>query len=238
MIQAKSGGALLSAIVNSVPFPDRLTLLPVVKFDPIPVPVPLPPYQAMFNPENWNIEEHMVYNQESPAGSKGGPVRYVKETNRTLSFDLIIDGTGASGEKRSVTLDLLYLKEVIGYNGEEHRNNRVIVVWGTNIFKGVFYEIKINKTLYKTDGTPLRAKVSLKFKEDTSLEKSILNRNMRSADLTREHIVKSGDRLDLLANHMYGDSRFYLEVARANRMTTFRTGLTPGLKLIFPPTEK
>lgn len=239
MIQAISGGSSkLSALLNSVPFPGKLTLIPVVKFDPVPIPIPLPPYQAMFNPENWKIEETTVYNQESSAGSKGGPARYVKECSRTLSFDLIIDGTGASGEKRNVTLDVFYLKKVVGYNGDEHRNNRVIVIWGTHLFKGVFYDIKVENTLYKPDGTPLRAKVSLKFTEDTSLEKSILDRNMHSADLTREYAVKTGDRLDQLAHHIYGDSRFYLETARANRMTTFRTELKPGLKLIFPPTEK
>ena len=40
-----------------------------------------------------------------------------------------------------------------------------------------------------------------------------------------------------MSKKIYGDSKYYLEVARVNQLTNFRK-LTPGQELLFPPLEK
>ena len=50
-------------------------------------------------------------------------------------------------------------------------------------------------------------------------------------------MVKKGDTLPLLCFLIYGDSRHYLEVARANKLVNFRN-LTVGEELSFPPFDK
>ncbi len=228
-----------SALLNQVPLPGKLTIIPIARFSAVPVTVPLPPYVAMFNPENWEIQENVRYQTAQPDGANGTPSpTYAHNERRKLAFDLLIDGTGASGEKREVLSDIAYLRNVVGYNGDLHRPNRLIVIWGTQIFQGVLEDIKIKLTLFRPNGTPLRATVSLSLLEDTDQTTGQLKSDLRSADLTHIYRVKTKDRLDLLCDRVYNDSRFYIEVARANRLTSFRAPLPVGMELVFPPTEK
>lgn len=234
-----AAGSSLGAVVNQAPLPGKLTILPIVRFSAIPVPVPLPPYVAMFNPEQWEIQEGVRYQTAQPAGSDGTPTpTYANTERRKLSFDLLIDGTGASGEKREVLADILYLKKVVGYNGDIHRPNRLIVIWGTQLFQGVLENMGVKITLFRPNGTPLRATVSLSIIEDIDRTTGQLTSDLRSSDLTHLYRVRVNDRLDLLCHQVYDDSRFYMEVARANRLTTFRAPLPVGKELVFPPTEK
>jgi len=48
--------------------------------------------------------------------------------------------------------------------------------------------------------------------------------------------VRDGDTLPLLCERIYGDSRYYMAVARFNGLRQFRA-LTPGMALHFPPLE-
>jgi Contractile injection system tube protein len=231
------GGSGLSSMSNMVPDPGKLTIIPVAKFAPVPVPVPLAPYVAMFNPENWQIQENVVNNSDQAIGQVGAPARYLGIGPRKLSFDLIIDGTGASGEKREVLVDVVALKASIGFNGESHQTNRLLVIWGSQIFMGAVESLSIKFTLFRPNGTPLRATVSLGLVEDIEPVMGILKMNLKSSDLTRSRVTKMNDRLDLICYHLYNDSRYYLEVAKANNLTSFRN-LPTNTELIYPPTEK
>ena len=230
-------GGGLGGIMNLVPTPGKLTIIPVSKFSPVPVPTGLPPYVAMFNPENWQIQERAVYNTERARGSAGAPARSDGINSRKLSFDLIVDGTGASGEKREVLADVLLLKATIGFNGNLHQTNRLFVIWGTQIFCGVFESLSIKFTLFRSNGIPLRATVSLSFVEDIDPVTVILKMNLLSSDLTHQRLTKDKDRLDLLCHYIYQDPRYYIEVAQANNLTSVRK-LPVGVEMVFPPTEK
>ena len=51
---------------------------------------------------------------------------------------------------------------VYTYNGDIHRPNYVQVQWGKNInFNSVLKSFDTTYTLFRPDGTPLRAKISL-----------------------------------------------------------------------------
>lgn len=230
-------GGGLGSVLNLVPTPGKLTIIPVSKFSPVPVPTGLPPYVAMFNPENWQIQERAVHNTARPHGNDGAPARFDGIESRKLSFDLIVDGTGASGEKREVLADVLLLKTTIGFNGDLHQTNRLFVIFGTQMFRGVFESISIKFTLFRPNGIPLRAIISLSFIEDTDPVTGILKMNLLSSDLTHNRLVKDKDRLDLLCHYIYKDPRFYIEAARANNLTSVRK-LPLGAELTFPPTEK
>ncbi|NOR75025.1 MAG: LysM peptidoglycan-binding domain-containing protein, partial [Draconibacterium sp.] len=61
--------------------------------------------------------------------------------------------------------------------------------------------------------------------------------NNSSPDLTHVIIVKEGDTLPLMAFSIYGDPKYYLEVAKANSITNFRK-LKVGQQIFFPPINK
>jgi nucleoid-associated protein YgaU len=50
-------------------------------------------------------------------------------------------------------------------------------------------------------------------------------------------MVKLGDTLPQLCHLIYGDPRYYLQIADRNGLANFRI-LTPGLTLKFPPIAK
>ena len=109
-----------------------------------------------------------------------------------------------------------------------------IVLWGSQIFVGRLTSMKVDATLFKASGEPLRAKLDLEFKSYVSSEEEALRANRSSPDMSHLVEVRAGDTLPLLCYRIYRDSSYYLEVARYNNLTDFRD-LEPGRKLHFPP---
>lgn len=233
---ASATGGAQTSYQNQVPVLGKLMILPVLDFDPAPIPIG-PPYFAMFNPENWQIQTTLEHSEQSKDGGDGAVHAFKRIAPATLSFDLVIDGTGASGEKREVIADITYLKTILLFNGVLHKPNNLLVVWSTQIFKGVLTSFTVKHTLFRADGTPLRATVSLSLTEQKSIIGMILGMNLGSADLTHYRQVKANDRLDLICHQIYRDPKYYLEVARANNLTSFRK-LPVGSEITFPPVEK
>ncbi|MCK5703624.1 MAG: LysM peptidoglycan-binding domain-containing protein, partial [Cyclobacteriaceae bacterium] len=60
---------------------------------------------------------------------------------------------------------------------------------------------------------------------------------LQSPDLTHFKIVKEGETLPLIAKKIYGDSKYYLEIARVNNINNFRR-LKTGQQLVLPPIDK
>lgn len=233
---ANAAGGALGNLINLVPTPGKLTIIPVSELEPVPIPSG-PPYIAMFNPENWQVQHNLEYTPKGKTGADGEESSFDKINASTLSFDLLVDGTGASGEKREVLADILHMKTVLLFNGILHKPNNLLVIWGTQLFKGILTSMTVKHSLFRPDGTPLRATVTLNFTEQKTAQGIILGMNIASADLTHRRLVKSNDRLDLICSSIYGDSRHYLNVARANQLTTFRK-LPVGTELVYPPIEK
>jgi Contractile injection system tube protein len=229
-------GTILGPLMNLVPTPGKLVMIPVKDFGTIPEPAG-PPYIAMFNPENWQIQTKVKYRENAKPGDDSAEQNFDRIASPSLSFDLVIDGTGASGEAREVLADVLFLEKVILFNGEEHQTNKIFIIWGTQIFKGVALGMTVKYTLFRANGTPLRATITLEFLEHKSKDLKLLEMNPLSADLSRRYFLKNNDRLDLLCHYIYKNARHYIDVAQANNLTSFRK-LPIGTEIVFPPIEK
>ena len=229
-------GSGLDQLMNLVPLPGKLTIMPVKKYAPVPIPNGKP-FVAMFNPEQWSNKEEYIYEDAQPTGTQGSVQRFGFVRSPELAFELLIDGTGASGEKKEVTFELESLYKTVGFNGKEHRPNKLFLIWGYFIFQGVATSVETTYTLFRPNGTPLRAKVNLTFKRDTDSVTRILDMDLHSSDLTHLRTVKQGERLDQLSQGIYESPRFLLEIAKANGLTSIREVLE-GRKLVFPPVEK
>lgn len=155
-----------------------------------------------------------------------------------LSFELLLDGTGVTGNTSTSTVQkqLATLKKVTyAYNGEQHEPYPVIITWGSSVsFRGRLTSIDITYSLFDASGNPLRATVALSFtKFLTQKEKSALKKQS-SPDLTHIIEFKAGDTLPMLCHKIYNNSSYYLEVARINHLISTRQ-IKPGTKLYFPP---
>ena len=91
--------------------------------------------------------------------------------------------------------------------------------------------------MFNNDGTPLRAIGKATFAGAVSKELAARTVKTSSPDLTHKRIVQDGDTLPLMTERIYGDSKYYLEVAKVNGLVNFRQ-LKPGSEVYFPPIDK
>ena len=105
------------------------------------------------------------------------------------------------------------------------------------MFKGALTEMNIEFKLFKPDGTPIRAVAKAKFTGFVEDDLRAAKENNKSPDLTHLRTVKEGDTLPLMSFRIYGDSKYYLEVAKVNNIINFRK-LKTGQEIFFPPLQK
>ncbi len=210
-------------------------------------------FKTLLNPEKYVFKYKIEQNDDQASGTSSSAPRFNKALPEDLDLEFIFDRTGvitdygSSGSKDDKTFkdegggiidDIENFKRVIfDYNGDEHKPNYLIISWGTLLFKGTLSEMGITFKLFKADGTPLRAVAIAKFKGFVEDNLRVAKENNSSPDLTHVRIVKQGDTLPLMAFRIYGDSKYYLEVAKANEITNFRK-LKVGQRIYFPPINK
>jgi len=198
-------------------------------------------FTSLLNPEKYTLAYKIEYNDDQAAGSSGNDPRFEKMPLKDLDLEFLFDRTGIIAHNQNqdkdagVVDDIQQFKEVaFEYSGDEHRLYYLEIRWGSLLFKGILIEMNIEYKLFNPQGTPLRAVIKAKFKETVDPELRLADENRNSPDLTHIRIVESGDTLPLMAFRIYGDSKYYLQVAQANGITNFRT-LKPGQKIFFPP---
>jgi nucleoid-associated protein YgaU len=206
------------------------------------IPSPVPPFKAHVNPTSYTQSVQVSYSGKQAPGTSGAASNYDHTAPKTLSFDFLLDRTGALGNIGTgdigVTPDIIHFKKLtLNYEGEIHRPRYLKLIWGTLIFDCQLKSLDIEHKMFSPQGLPLRAILKTKFVEFTENTKRNALENKSSPDLTHVRIVKEGDTLPLLTHRIYGDSKYYLEVARINGLTNFRR-LEPGTELMFPPIEK
>ncbi len=198
---------------------------------------------VQINPESYTHEHTVNYNNQQALGSPGTTLWFKGIPPEKVSFDIYFDATGAvkSGglatfaKQATVQDQIKTFKDVcFTYNGSIHESNYLIISWGTLVFKCKLTSLNISYTLFKNDGTPLRAKVTASFEE--AIDEGLIAKeaNNQSPDLTHLVEIKEGDTLPLICYRIYGDSSYYMEVATFNNILNFRE-IKPGTKIYLPP---
>lgn len=198
--------------------------------------------ETLINPEGYTRDYAINYNDEQACGTSANDQQYKGTPPESMAFKFLFDRTGAMPGSPAipggVVAEILLFKQLtFEFIGDMHRPPYLTLTWGTLIFPCVLKSMKVQYKLFKADGTPIRAEITANFEKFVDFNLRTALENLLSPDLTHIHEVKSGDTLPLLAHKIYGDAKHYLEVARVNELTNFKT-LNPGQKLIFPPLEK
>lgn len=200
-------------------------------------------FNTLLNPENYRIRYQISQNESQAQGTSSAAPRFNKSLPEDLQLDFIFDRSGVikgyedeSGE--GIIGDIEKFKKVVlDYNGDQHKPNYLVVSWGSLLFKGSLKDMEITYKLFKPDGTPIRATIRATFKGFIEDNLRVARENNNSPDLTHIRMVGEGDTLPLMTFRIYGDSKYYLEVAKANKLVNFRK-LKPGQQIVFPPIEK
>lgn len=201
-------------------------------------------FNVKINPESYALDYKIKYSDDQASGTSGDLPKFDKTEPLNLSFKFIFDSTGAlpnttdDERENGIAAELAQFKKVVfEYVGEKHAPPFLELIWGTLLFRCVLTGMKINYKLFRPDGTPVRAEVDAKFKELVEPNERVAQENDQSPDLTHIRIVKEGNTLPLYCKDIYGDPKYYIEVARVNKLISFRN-LQAGQRIEFPPIEK
>lgn len=197
-------------------------------------------FEAFVNPAEITLSYEMEYAAASGAGTTGANMSFTRAKPGDLALTFFLDGTGANGRGFTVPVQSMvdHFQTVTGYNGDIHRPNYLLVLWGTiRVRRCILKSASIAYKLFKPDGTPLRAVISAVFSDSIDDQTRVALAQDSSPDLTHVRVLNAGDTLPAMCQQIYGDPTRYLEVARANGLDGFRA-LPAGTRLRFPPLEK
>ncbi len=189
----------------------------------IPIPV-------MFNPSEYTVEKS---NQNAEIGipGLGSPlIQFVRGNIETLKMDLFFDTYEMGLDVRLFT-SLVY--GLLKINPSTHAPPVCIFVWGTLIFTCVLDSVTQRFTMFLGPGFPVRATLSVVFKQYTSVEIETRQLPLESADHVKHRVVKQSDSLWSIAYEEYGDPGQWRAIAEANDIEKPRE-LEPGTPLMIP----
>lgn len=193
-------------------------------------------YDVLVNPDKYSDKSELKYStNSSPLGISAETVKFRGAGSKLFNMDFFFDSTGVM-TTQPVDQQIEQLKGLIySYNGDIHEPNYVKILWGTqSLFEGRLREWDIFYSMMDLDGTPLRAEIKAVFIGSASAQKKALEERRNSSDLTHIRVVKAGDTLPAMCFKIYGESRYYLQVAEYNSLDNIRS-ISPGDQLIFPP---
>lgn len=194
-------------------------------------------YDAMINPEKLVHNRTIEYNSQQAPDKSQPSVKYKLTPASNLSFDLVLDCTGVvDGKRMDLSDEIDRLKSLIyEYKSDIHRPAFVQLQWGLEEpFKGVLTQFNTTYSLFKSDGIPLRATISLAFTSYLDPKRIAKEENRNSPDLTHLVEVVKGDTLPSLSLRIYNSSDYFVQLATFNGLDKFRR-LQPGRQLTFPP---
>lgn len=198
--------------------------------------------EVLVNPESYSQKITVKFSEKQAPGTTAKLPKFSKIEPQKLDFELLFDSTGVingvKDQTNGVESELAKFKKlVLEYKGDKHRPRFLSIYWGTLKFDCCLETLDITYKLFRADGLPLRALAKVGFIGIMDDTKRVSKENSQSPDLTHVRTVKEGDTLPLMSFQVYGDSKYYIEVANANGLNDFRN-LKTGQKIKFPPIEK
>ncbi len=208
-----------------------------LKIKPLP-PSKLPEITVQFNPTAYSITKPVTWSPQSSTGTSASTASTTQSaTQINLNAPVLQFGGGGS---RTLVLELFFdvTEPVEGKPVDDVRQltNKIVkltrierdtnqppictVSWGNPLdppefpFIGVVTNLVQNFTLFKSDGKPLRARLTVTFTEWIDREKDLKQTDPEQT--TR--LVKRGDTLSSLAAEVYGDPNLWRIIAQANNL--------------------
>jgi len=192
-------------------------------------------FEVMFNPSSYSQKYEIEYEEAQGKGTTGTPQKFGKIKPQEYIFEFLFDGTGVTGVKKDVSDEIDKFFTLTGnVDGEIHRPLYLKITWGKLVSKCILKSADITYSLFEPDGYPLRAKINATFAENIDDVLRTAKENNNSPDLSHYREIKEGENLPLLCYEIYGDTKYYSDVAKANGLTNFRN-LNPGDIIQFPP---
>ena len=201
-----------------------------------------PPITVLFNPTEYTRERTNTFKATPIAGLASPLIHFVNGEADQLSMELFLDDytdpdqPEARGDKKPVHQRVKEIAGLLEIDPQLHAPSTVRFVWGKLQFEAVIEKLSQKFTMFKPDGTPVRAMLNVTFKECLTLPRQLRSPTRESSDRSKRRVLDAADNIWLLAWREYGDPKRWRKIAYANDIDNpWQVG--PGTWLILPPLE-
>lgn len=169
---------------------------------------------VMFNPSEYTISYTVLTAAQSNNNTSNPSFNEVTLDDFTVK--LIFDTYEKKSDVRKLTnnIERLTLPTVEG--AERKKPPICLFIWGNFTYKGIVSKIIQKFTLFLSDGTPVRAELDVTFKAVVTPEEYAKNMGIEAC--RKVWTVKSGDRLDLIANTALKNPALWRKIAEENNI--------------------
>lgn len=185
---------------------------------------------VLFNPNAYSVGKGNQIAEAAIPGLQAPVLQYVHGNARTLGMELFFDTYEEQSDVRDYTDDIYDLLEI---DAETHVPPICQVSWGGFSFRGVLEQVSGRFSLFLPDGTPVRANLTVNFKEYIDVANLVRVDPLQSSDHRKTRLVCAGDRLPSIAWEEYQDAGKWRHIAEANGIDDPKA-LVVGARLVIP----
>jgi hypothetical protein len=205
---------------------------------------------VQFNPTDLTFSKGASFAEIAIPGLDSPVLQFVRGNTETLSLDLLFDrtdeGMGEGAKSVNEKVDQFY--SLVKQNPDSHAPPRLRFGWGAPAaeasqpgadvsqapywFTCICEAIDRKYLLFAPDGTPIRARVTVRLREYKTVEQMVAK--LKSADHTKARILQRRERLDSISAEEYATSEEWRRIAEKNEIDDPRR-IPPGTVLKIPP---
>lgn len=189
--------------------------------------------KVLFNPTQYSLDRSNSIAEIGVPGLGAPVLQFVRGNSSSLTMDLFFDTYEAQSNVADLT-DRIYGLLTI----KEAKKPPPICTfsWANFSFKALVERVSGRFTMFLGNGTPVRATLSVTFKEYVDGSSSASAGKARSASVASALPVKAGDSLSGIAAASMGSAAAWRSIAKANAIDNPRA-LAAGQSLTIPPVK-
>ena len=192
---------------------------------------------CQFNPKDFSITKNVKWNRRTMAGKNVANAEFAGGEPQSFKVELLFDTTDTGADVRDKYKELLTMGEIDTSTADATTGKGEPPLckfqWGSYLsFTGILTQVSQNFTMFKADGTPVRAKVTANFGETPRTTQS-QNPTTRT-EARKIWVVHEGQTLDWIAYKEYGSSAHWRHIAETNDLANPKD-LRPGQVLRLVP---
>jgi nucleoid-associated protein YgaU len=198
------------------------------------------PIRVEFNPEEYTLSKDINYAQTGVPGLSAPIVQFVSGNAQTLEMELLLDSyephmvggqeIKAGSDVRVLTRQLTGLMAI---DPATHAPPVLVFAWASLTFECVLSRAVERYIMFRTDGTPVRARVQVTFSEFRNADLEAKEIKRETADYSKHYVVGQGESLSVIAWREYGDPALWRPIALRNGIDDPRR-VPDGTRLLLP----
>ena len=199
-----------------------------------------PPIECLFNPTEYIFSKKNTWKKSTIKAQNTPQLEFTGGDSMLLKMTLFFDTYTTGGDVRLITNRIWKLMRVsdrlTDMTSGKGRPPMVEFRWGkTWSFRAVITNIVQKFTLFRYDGTPVRATLDVEFLQAKE-EGRYPGQNPTTVSIPgyRQRLVKEGDTIDWIAFEEYGDASRWRHIAAINNLDD-PLAIHPGQLLAIAP---